>query len=76
MQGVKRSFKAVSKGGVLKRICCGLKKPGGQAGYTTLREPSSTPFRSDESHPYNFNGYPSDQEERGTGSGSDGELFR
>ena len=34
------------------------------------------PFGSDRGHPCNFNGYLSDQEERGTSSGSSGKLSR
>ena len=64
MQDVKRSFRAVSKDGVLKRVCCGPKKPGGRTGYTTSGESSSTPFRSDRGHPCSFNGYPSEKKER------------
>ena len=74
MQDVKRSFGAVSKGEVPKRVCCGPKKPGIRVGYATSGKPFSTPFGSDRGHPCSFNGYPSDQEERGTGNGPSGRL--
>ena len=44
MQNVKRSFGAVSKGGVLKRVCCGPKKLGSWVGYTASGEPSPPPL--------------------------------
>ena len=74
MQGVKRSIGAVSKGGVLKIVYCKPKKSGDRAGYLASGESSSAISRSDRGHPRSFKGYPSDWEERGTGSSSGGEL--
>ena len=74
MQSVERPFGVVSKGMVLKRVCCGPKKSRDGAGYPTSGESSSTPFRSDRGYPYCFKGYPSDLKERGTGNGSGREL--
>ena len=44
MQDVKRSFRAVSKDEVLKRVCCGPKKPGGRTRYTTSGNPLPPPL--------------------------------
>ena len=70
MKGVKRSFKAIGEGGVFKRVCGGLKKSGGRAGYLTSGESSPAPIGSDKGHPCSFKRYLSDQEERYTGLGS------
>ena len=75
MQGIERPFGAISKGRVLKRVCCGPEKSRDHTRYPTSRESSSTPFKSDRGHPCYFKGYPSDLEERGTGSGSDEEWL-
>ena len=74
MQDVKRSFRAVSKDRVLKRVCCGPKKPRGQTGYTTSRESSSTPIRSYKGYLCNFKGYIGVQEERGADRGASRKL--
>ena len=74
MQGFKRPFIAVSKGGVLKRVCYGPKKLRDWIRYPTLGESSSALCRSDRGHPCCFKGNPSDPEEKGTSGGSGGEL--
>ena len=67
MQGVKRSSRAASKGGVFERVYSGLEKSGRRAGYSTLWESSPTSIRSDRGYPRSFKGYLGVQEERGTG---------
>ena len=74
MQSVERSFRVVSKGRAFKGICYGAKKSKGWTRCPTLGESSSTPFRSDKSHPCYFKGYFSDSEERVTDSGFGREL--
>ena len=70
----KRSFRVVGKCGVFERICGGLKKSRGWAGYPTSGESSPAPIGSDRGHPCSFKGYLDDQEERGTGCGFGREL--
>ena len=72
---LKDHLEQLMRAGYLKELFYRHKKPGCRAGYTTLGKPSFTPFRSDRSYSCSFNGYPSDQEESNTDSGSSGKLF-
>ena len=76
MQGVKRSFRAISKGEVFERVCSRPEKSGNRAGYLASGESAPTFIGSDRGHPHSFKGYPGVQEERGTGHGADNRLLR
>ena len=76
MQGVKRSFRAISKGEVFERVCSRPEKSGNRAGYLASGESAPTFIGSDKGHPHSFKGYPGVQEERGTGHGADNRLLK
>ena len=76
MQGVKRPSRSVSESVVFEGVHSGPKELGSRTGYSTSRESSSAPVRSDKGYPCNFKGYIGVQEERGADRGADRKLHR